>query len=146
MRMSGLLFVLVAAGLTAAASPVAFAQTSGDSTAPAVSRALDEAAGVLAALNHFDSALASHDLGQLQTLGIQPASAKRWQKFFRNNPGATVTDNCPASTLAILGNTATWNCTETATLISEGKPLPFPLAVRFTFTKQTGEWTILDRR
>ncbi len=153
MKSSILLFALVAAaGALAAAPPDCGAQTSGSGARPAAlpasgaSQTAQEATLIQAALNHFDSALALHDFGQLQALGIRPASAKGWQKFFRNNPRATVTDDCPASTLAILGDTATWSCTETATLISEGKPLPYSLAVRFTFTRQNGVWTISDRR
>jgi hypothetical protein len=144
--------LVAGAGAFATARPNAIAQTLKDNAAPAVavppvaSSAAEEAARVQAALNRFDSALAAHDLGQLQALGIKPASAKGWQRFFKNNPRATVTDQCPASGLAILGDTATWSCIETATVISEGKLLPYPFAVRFTFTKQDGVWTISDRR
>jgi hypothetical protein len=106
----------------------------------------DDAILVQAALSHFDSALALRDMGQLQAAGIQPGRVKGWQKFFKNNPQAQVTDNCPAPSLVIMGDTANWDCIETATIISEGKPLPFAHIIRFTFTRKNGAWTISDRR
>jgi hypothetical protein len=139
------------AGIIAATSPNV-AQTPSSNVTPAVAaasagyQAFEQAALIQETLNRFDSALALHDLGQLQALGIKPASAKAWQRFFKNNPGSSVTDDCPASGLAILGDTATWSCSETATVMSRGKVLPYPLAVHFTFTKQQGIWVISDRR
>ncbi len=153
MKSHALLFTLVAAACTMAGAALnVIAQTLGNSAKPAVlsaaaaSQAAEDAVFIQAALNHFDSALAARDAGQLQAVGIKPTSVKAWQKFFRNNPGATVTDACPVSTLAILGDTATWNCTETATLISQGKPISYPLAVHFTFIQRNGVWMISDRR
>jgi hypothetical protein len=107
---------------------------------------MNEAATVQATLNQFDSAVASRDMGQLQAVGIKPGIAKNWQKFFKSNPAATVSDDCPASTLVIFSDTAVWSCIETVTVISEGKPVPFALGVRFSFVKKNGAWTIADRR
>jgi hypothetical protein len=114
---------------------------------PAISnQPMDEAVKVEATLNRFDSALALRDIDLLQAAGINPVTAKRWHHFFKDNPRAEVTDSCPASQLFISGDSAVWNCTETATVIADGKPLPFSLGIRFTFTKSNGEWMISDRR
>ena len=138
------LALATAAGSYALAAPGPFANASTDSgTAP---RTVYEADLVQAALSQFDSALALRDIGQLQAAGVQPVSLKRWQRFFKSNPSDSVTDNCPASALVITGDTANWSCTETATVLSEGKPLPFMYVIRFTFTKKNGAWTISDRR
>ena len=153
MRCNGLLLALLGAicWLTTAA-PGAFAQNARDNAAtpdgpaPAAERALEEAALVRMTLDQFDSALASHDVGQLQAAGVKPASAKGWQRFFKSNPGARVKDNCPAYALYISGNTAYWACTETATIVSDGEPLVFTHLIRFTFTRKNGAWTISDRR
>jgi hypothetical protein len=150
-KLSGSILVLVSMAC-AVATPGAFAQKTAYNFAPSVVPAsaewqpMEEAATVQATLNQFDSAVASRDLAQLQAVGIKPGSAKNWQKFFKSNPEATVTDDCPASTLTILNDTAVWSCTETVTVISEGKPVPFALGVRFTFAKRNGVWTIADRR
>jgi len=136
----------------AAAAPNAFSQRTAYNAAPSVVPvsaewpAMNEAATVQATLNQFDSAVASRDMGQLQAVGIKPGIAKNWQKFFKSNPAATVSDDCPASTLVIFSDTAVWSCIETVTVISEGKPVPFALGVRFSFVKKNGAWTIADRR
>lgn len=106
----------------------------------------DEAAQVQATLNRFTAAVSAHDVAQMQAVGIKASSAKGWQSFFRSNPRATVTDDCPASTLSILGETATWSCNETATILSEGKPAAFNQVIRFSFARQNGVWVITDRR
>jgi hypothetical protein len=155
MRLSGKLsgsILALAAMACALATPNAFAQKTAYNFAPSVVpasaelRPMEEAATVQATLNQFDSAVASHDVEQLQAVGIKPGSARGWQKFFKSNPEATVTDDCPVSTLVILSDAAVWSCTETVTVISEGKQVPFALGVRFTFAKKNGVWTIADRR
>lgn len=146
------LAVVAAVGPLAMGPHNVFAQTLTYSATPLVAAAapvcqsVDEAAQVQAALSQFDSALASRDIQQLQAAGIKPESAKGWQKFFKNNPGAKVTDKCPAGALGISGDTAIWSCTETATLISEGKPLAYAQPVRFMFARKDGVWSISDRR
>lgn len=153
MRSRRILSILAAAaGVLAIAAPHAFAQVSGGGILPVVSAASDPhqfqqaAAPVQEALNQFDSALATHDIGLLQATGIKPSHARGWQKFFRDNPEASVTDSCPASALMIAGDTAHWYCTETATVISERKPVSFSKLIRFTFTRTSGVWTISDRK
>ena len=44
-----------------------------------------------------------------------------------------VTDNCPATTPFISGDTAKLNRTETVKIISEGKPLHFSQFIQFRF-------------
>jgi hypothetical protein len=112
----------------------------------AVYQPVDAAVPVHAALDQFDSALAAHDVDKLQATGVKPAGVKLWQKFFRENPGATVTDRCPASELTVSDDTASWICTETVTIIFEGKPLAFPHVIHFTFARIDGNWIIADRR
>jgi hypothetical protein len=100
---------------------------------------------VKAALSQFDYALAMHDVGMLQVAGVDDASAKLWDRFFSENPDATVTDDCPASKLFVAEDTAKWTCTETVTIISEGKPLAFLHVIRFTFGRNHGVWKVADR-
>lgn len=106
----------------------------------------EEARPIEAALNRFDYALANHDVAMLQAAGVDDASAKLWQRFFSENPQATVTDRCPVSELSISFGTGYWTCMETVTIISEGKPLAFPHIIHFTFAKKRGVWLVAHRR
>jgi hypothetical protein len=106
-----------------------------------------EARPVQAVLRRFDYALEMHDVGLLQAAGVNRATAKLWQRFFSENPHATVTDRCPVSDLYVSDNTASWTCIETATIISEGKPKSFDHVIRFMFAKNgAGVWMVADRR
>jgi hypothetical protein len=148
------LFLTVAAvgGMLAAAAPKACAQNDTDHAGSAEARMIaacqvvSEATRVQEALDRFDSALAAHDVDQLQAAGIEPVSAKGWQRFFKSNPDAKVTDSCPVTTLFIGGDTAIWNCRETSTITSSGKPMQYARMIQFTFTKKDGAWTISDRK
>jgi hypothetical protein len=146
------LLSLAAAGMLAVSTPGAWSQPSQDDAnqqAASVSPAcqlVNEALNVQLALNRFDTALASHDVQQLLAIGVEPSSAKGWQRFFRDNPRATVTDTCSGSDLSISGDTANWSCKETSTIVSEGKPVQYAHNIRFTFTRKNGEWTLADRR
>jgi len=155
MRITRLVFALVAAaGMFAMAAPSSQGQfdracTAGsDSAAAAVPapRADDQVAMVQTALDRFDSALALHDVMQLQAAGVKPGDARRWQSFFRHNPQASVTDSCPATALYITGDTANWVCLEKATVLSEGKPFTHAQPIRFTFTRVSGGWMVSERR
>ncbi|MGB6742216.1 MAG: hypothetical protein WBE38_01070 [Terracidiphilus sp.] len=147
-----LLSLVVAAGPLAVTAPGAFAQNAKENVSPAEARivaacqVVDEAVQVQETLDRFDSGLASHDVQQLQAAGIEPVSAKGWQRFFRSNPEAKVTDNCPVTSLFIAGQTAMWNCTETSTINSAGKPTQYARLIQFTFIKRDGEWMISDRK
>lgn len=101
---------------------------------------------VKAALSQFDYALAMHDVGMLQTAGVDEAGAKRWDKFFSENPLAKVTDDCPSSELFSGETKAFWNCTETVTLITDGKPQLFYHLIQFSFGKKNGMWKVSGRR
>jgi hypothetical protein len=146
------LTILSGVGLLAIAAPIALSQTSGyagNSFAAADSAVYLPAEGavpVQAVLDRFDDALAKHDIEKLQAAGVKRSSAKLWQRFFRENPEATVTDNCPASELTISNDRATWTCTETATIISDGRPRSFVHVIRFIFARNNGTWLIADRR
>jgi len=153
MKPLGLLLSLVsAAGLLIWTIPSAISQTPAYGerlvSAPGTPtyRLTEEILSVQAALSQFDTALALHDVGGLQAIGIKRVSAKRWQQFFKDNPSATVTDRCVLSELSISNGTANWTCMETATIISEDKPKAFVHEIRFVFAKTDGRWMILDRR
>lgn len=113
---------------------------------PAVYQPVQEAVPVQAVLKRFDHGLALHDVGLLQAAGVNRSDAKRWREFFRQNPQATVTDECPISGLYISEESASWTCTETATIISEGRPRSFVHVIRFAFAKANGAWSVAYRR
>lgn len=144
------LFVALISVLLAIVSPCAYSQAprygADQLAAPAAYQPRENAVPVRAALNQFSSALATHDPDKLQAAGVKPASVKLWRKFFRENPRATVLDRCPASELTISDDTATWTCTETVTIIFDGKPLSFPHVIHFKFARNNGTWMIADRR
>lgn len=153
MKTAGWLLTIASGiALLATTAPNAVAQNSNQSAnsfpAPesAVYQPTKEAGPVQIALNQFDHALAKHDVALLQEAGVSPASAKRWQEFFKDNPRATVTDRCPVSELFISDASAIWTCTETATIISEGKPRAFVHTIRYTFARNLDTWTVIDRR
>jgi hypothetical protein len=145
-----------AAAVLAIAAPSAFSQ--GPENNPANNKdqqaaitlpacqLVNDALQVQDALNRFDTALASRDVQQLLASGIEPQSVKGWQRFFKDNPRATVTDRCSGDDLSISGNTANWSCTETSIIVSEGKPVQYAHNIKFTFTRKNGEWMISDRR
>jgi hypothetical protein len=153
MKLSGFFLTLAATGALALAAPGAECQGPESSSAqqqaitvPPACQLVNDALKVQDALNRFDTALAAHDVQQLLAAGIEPSSAKGWQRFFKDNPRATVTDRCSGTDLSISGDTANWSCTETSIIESEGKPVQFAHNIRFTFTRKNGEWTISDRR
>jgi hypothetical protein len=153
MKFAGYFLAVVSAiGLFAMAAPHAISQQPGygmssfsASNAPTY-RDRDEALPLEAAMDRFNYALANHDVGMLQAAGVKRSSAKLWQRFFSENPRATVADTCPASDLLISYDTGYWNCIETVTIISEGKPKSFIHVIHFTFARKRGIWLVADRR
>lgn len=144
--------MLSAAGLFVTATPYALSQKSSYGVS-SFSGSDDveyqnwkEALPLEAAMDRFNYALANHDVGMLQAAGVKNSSAKLWQRFFSENPLATVSDRCPVSELMISYDTGYWTCTETVTIISEGKPKPFLHVIHFTFAKKRGVWLVADRR
>jgi hypothetical protein len=101
---------------------------------------------VKAAMSQFNYALAMHDVGMLEAAGVDQEGAKRWNKFFSENPLATVADDCPASELFAAEERAFWTCTETVTVISDGRPQAFYHLIQFTFGKKNGMWKVYRRR
>ncbi len=144
--------LIAATGIFSIAQPNALAQTAmfiaipAGMTTPSTAQPREDATMVQAVLNQFDTAVASHDVRLLQAAGIKPAPAKGWQRFFKDNPEASVTDDCPRSELVISGGTANWYCTETATIVSEGKQVSCTKVIHFTFTKTSDAWIISDRK
>ncbi len=115
--------LFAAAGLLAMSAPQTWSQTahlvSSVADSSVARPAVGEAALVQARLDQFNSALASHNITELQATGVKPVNARRWQKFFKDNPAAQITDRCPVWALAISGDAATWDCTEKAMIVSE---------------------------
>lgn len=149
MKSFGFLSAVIATAVLAASAAGASGQKAAYPAAAPMAVAYqptEQAATVQDALNQFDVAVASHDVGLLRAAGIQPGRARGWQKFFKSNPEATVTDDCPASGLMMFNDSAIWNCTETVTVVSEGKLVPFALGIRFTFARRNGAWIVADRR
>jgi hypothetical protein len=151
MKGFGLFLTVAAVGSLAVSTTGVMAQSVNASEERASARitaaceVVAEATRVQEALDRFDSALAAHDVDQLQAAGVEPVSAKGWQRFFRSNPEAQVTDSCPVTSLFIGGDRAMWNCMETSTISSSGKPMQYARLIQFTFTKKNGEWVISDR-
>ena len=116
--------------------------------APSAPQPVNESALIQAALEKFSSAYNSHDIGGMRAIwtGMNSGQAKGFKSFFKDNPGAKVSENCPASALTISGDTANWNCTETTTITSGGRPMSSGHGIRFTFAKKGGTWTIAERR
>jgi hypothetical protein len=147
-----LLILVAAAGTLAMAAPRALCQGPENNndrpaiTIPPACQLVNDALQVQDAVNRFDTALASRDVQQLLAAGIEPSSVKGWQRFFKDNPRATVTDSCSGNDLSISGDTANWSCKETSVIQSDGKPVQYAHNIRFTFTRKNGEWTISDRR
>jgi len=108
---------------------------------------VDQSALLQQAVSSFEAAWNAHDIGRIQAIwtGLRPAQAKGLSSFFKDNPGATVSDSCPTSALNISGDTASWTCNETSTYNSGGKMKSNSLAVHFTFARHNGNWTILGR-
>lgn len=148
--LASFLALIAVVGLLAIPAPHSWSQTANFVSSvvnSSVARpGVGEAALVQARLDQFNSALASHNVTGLQAVGVKPVNAKRWQRFFKENPAANITDRCPVGELVISGDAATWDCTETATIVSEGKPLAFQHVIHFTFSKQDGIWMIADRK
>jgi hypothetical protein len=114
-------------------------------TAPTVASP-DDKALLQDVLRNFQSALDAHDIGKIQAIWAGKQS-RDFQTFFKNNPEATVKDDCPASSLVLAGETAQWTCTETITIKSGGRiQPPSSHTIRFSFAKKNGTWSIADRR
>ncbi|HEX3469691.1 MAG TPA: protein kinase [Silvibacterium sp.] len=110
-----------------------------------VHTAVDEKALLREAVREFQSALDSRDVAKLQS-ALGAKQARDFQNFFKTNPEATIKDDCPLSSLVILGDTAEWTCTETTTIKSNGKLQSTPHPIRFSFVKKDGAWSISGRR
>ncbi|HEU5457425.1 MAG TPA: hypothetical protein VFU68_02285 [Terracidiphilus sp.] len=138
--------LLAMAAVSAGAQQPAYGSSSFAQFQPVSYPQSDRILSVRAVLDQFDTALARHDIDMLQATGVNRQNARRWRSFFRNNPQATITDDCPVSALYIAGDSAHWACTETATIISEGQPRAFVHTIRFTFARNNGMWLVADRR
>ncbi len=131
--------------MASAAAPETSTADTPSTVIPAPCQVASDATMVQEQLHRFDTALASHDMARLEETGIQPVSLKRWQRFFKDNPEATVTDRCPIASLFIMDDTASWNCMETTTISSGKKQVAMDHVIHFSFSKKNGAWVIADR-
>lgn len=116
--------------------------------AQAAPRPVDETAMVQAVVQRFNSALAAHSVDAMRAVwpGMNRNQEKGFQNFFKNNPGAKMSDNCTAFSLTISGESATWTCNESTTIVAGGRPMTSQHSIAFTFKKSGGNWIIVDRR
>jgi serine/threonine-protein kinase len=114
---------------------------------PSAPQPVDQSALLQQAIGAFDAAYNAHDLGRIQAIwtGLKPAQAKGLASFFKDNPGATVSDNCSASALSISGDSASWTCNETSTFNSSGRMKSNAVVIHFVFARHNGNWTIVGR-
>lgn len=103
---------------------------------------------IRAALEKFDAALSSHNVSAMKAAWpkMKSSQAKGFQSFFKDNPKARITDSCSTSSLTVSGNTASWACNETTTLIVNGRKTSSQHGIHFTFAKSGGNWIITGRR
>ena len=116
--------------------------------APSQPKPVDETALVRAAVAKFNSALAAHSVAAMKAVwpSMNSSQQKGFQSFFKNNRDAKMSDSCASSSLSISGNSATWSCNETTTIMANGSPKSAEHSIRFTFKKTGGGWVIEDRR
>jgi eukaryotic-like serine/threonine-protein kinase len=116
--------------------------------APPAAKAVDETALLREVQSHFQSALNSRDVGRIQAAwaAMSAQQSRGLQKFFKDDPDATIKDDCPDSSLHISGDTAQWACTETTTIKINGKPQPSSHPIRFFFVKKNDAWLIAERK
>ncbi len=107
---------------------------------------VDQTALLQAVINNFNAALAAHDVSRMHTVwaGMTPQVEKKWQNFFKSLPKAKVSESCPAGSLNVSGDSASWSCT--VTTIIPGASSPAAQGVRFTFAKKNEAWVIADWR
>lgn len=116
--------------------------------AAAAPKAVDETALLQAVVQRFNAALAEHSVDAMRALwpGMNKGQEKGFQNFFKSNPGAKMSDSCTAFSLTVSGESATWVCNETTTIIAGGRPMTSQHSISFTFKKSSGNWIIADRR
>ena len=100
---------------------------------------VDDSVPIGRLVESFNSALSARNVNGM--LAVFPGlKAKKWQDVFKG--GIKVTDTCPASGLAISGDSATWTCS-ISFAVPGSSPQP-PNRIRFTLAKRGGSWTIAD--
>lgn len=109
---------------------------------------VDESGALLAEIRRFQTAYNAHDLAGMQAVwtSLKAQQVLGLASFFRGNPGARIADQCGIPDLSISGDSATWTCAETTTLLAGGKPMNHTQNIRYAFIRRNGNWTIQDRR
>ena len=115
---------------------------------PTAPKPVDETSLVQAAVERFNAALAAHNVDAMRALwpGMKSGQEKGFQSFFKSNPDAKMSDSCTPFSLSISGDTASWVCNETTTIIAGGRPNSSVHSIHFSFKKTGGNWIITDRR
>jgi hypothetical protein len=125
-------------------------QVAAPAPAPAQSapKPVDEASLVQAVLERFNAALAAHNVGEMRAVwpGMKSGQEKGFQNFFKSNPDAKMSDSCTPFSLSLSGDSATWVCNETTTIVAGGRPSTSVHSIHFSFKKVGGSWIIQDRR
>ena len=127
---------------------VAPKQAAAPAPAPAAPKPVDETALVQAVVERFNAALAAHNVDAMRAAwpGMNRSQEKGFQNFFKSNPGSKMTDSCSPSSLTISGDSASWACSESTTIIAGGRPMTTQHSINFSFKKAGGSWVIADRR
>ena len=116
--------------------------------APSQPKPVDETALVRAAVEKFNAALADHSVAAMKAIWptMNSSQQKGFQNFFKSNRDAKMSDSCSPSSLSIAGDSASWTCSETTTIMANGSPMNSEHSIRFTFKKDGNGWVIEDRR
>ncbi len=116
--------------------------------APPAPKPVDETSLVEAAVERFNAALAARNVAAMQAVwpSMSRGQEKGFMSFFKGNSSAKISDNCSPSSLSISGDSASWDCNESTTIMAGGRPATSQHSIHFTFKKTGGGWIIQDRR
>ncbi len=116
--------------------------------APSQPKPVDQTALVRATVAKFNAALAAHSVSAMKAVwpSMKSGQQKGFQNFFKSNPHAKMQDACTPFSLTISGDSATWVCNETTTIMANGSPKSSEHSIHFTFKKAGNGWVIENRR
>ncbi|HEV2136437.1 MAG TPA: protein kinase [Terracidiphilus sp.] len=114
---------------------------------PSGPKPVDETALLQAVVQKFNGALAAQSVDAMRATwpGMNKSQEKGFQSFFKNNRGGKMSDSCSPSSLTVSGETATWVCNESTTILAGGRPTTYQHSITFAFKKAGGNWVIADR-
>lgn len=122
-------------------------QVAAPTPAPEAPKPVDETALLLAVVQKFNGALAAQSVDAMRAEwpGMNKGQEKGFQNFFKSNRGAKMSDSCTPFSLTVSGDTATWVCNESTTIIAGGRPATSQHSITYSFKKASGNWVIADR-